>query len=664
MNFKFKFDRHFYILLIFLRSIGFWVAWVLFRPNMPLTTALIYRERGQDIEYLPNMAGLGTHGLRDAFDCIFQGTNLISFPPGSIWLHSLFYKLAGVPGFIIADFCIALSVFFLLSAILKEFRVKEFIANSLSLFVVIGVSGKLTGISKNFHLMIGHENLVEFLAYLVFIFCAIDYFFRKKLHRYAVLISGAALLFLISNETWEYFAWRFPRPFVTEVYFLLFALITLRMMKLENIFSSKLNWAILGISTSLLLESEIYRFFLCGLLLIVFAFTKLNKKTKIKELLLSFFSFLIPFSVLSLPFAIQRMSENPDVPRRFGAFAISRLNPMLKLISTHDLYTLTLICVLLIYGFSLLRKKITIEQERAFQLRREFALFYLYLFSFFSLPLFMIFTGKLIQPEHFNAQLKHVVTLITIIGVGVLLSYVGEKKKEHLSSYRFCIAIALIAFVDIVKDAHKAYSFTDHTRSDFEAYNHFPNYLEHFSNLLKKIQTNEFPSTLSLATFDMQVSEWWNTVKHGNSFVSDVFINTISDNELENRIITLTHLLGFKPDEFIEFINEPMMKLFFISSLKYRFSNGYTYSNQEDYPTSDQSGFRVNGEFNSFNVLMPNSERNRLRDKFTNFSTLTNEKLPDLIILQTHPLLSQHAANSDFYEVIYSDEVFRVWKKK
>ena len=143
-----------------------------------------------------------------------------------------------------------------------------------------------------------------------------------------------------------------------------------------------------------------------------------------------------------------------------------------------------------------------------------------------------------------------------------------------------------------------------------------------------------------------------------------VAAGVLSDEELENRLIIQSKLLGLSEYEFMEFLSLRMTNIFFFTGCKYQFNKGHQFSDLKDYLPQDMKAYESTSVLSSFNIAIPISERNRLMQKFLTFQMPEKEKFPDLIILQKFEFLDAKSPDSSLYELVFHNAVFRFWRKR
>src|SRR5262249_6550903 len=120
---------------------------------------------------------------------------------------------------------------------------------------------------------------------------------------------------------------RFPRPFVSHLYFILaLASVFLLIRSTCNAFQIR-TWLVLGALWSALLQGDLFLAMIMGGLIVlvsahVIVLARRKRLLMIRGPALCFGSFLA-FSTL---FIIQRLTEDPDVPTRFGLFSVDRFD--------------------------------------------------------------------------------------------------------------------------------------------------------------------------------------------------------------------------------------------------------------------------------------------------------------------------------------------------
>ena len=225
------------------------------------------------------------------------------------------------------------------------------------------------------------------------------------------------------------------------------------------------------------------------------------------------------------------------------------------------------------------------------------------------------------------------------------------------------ISIIFFALFSIGRDTQTTFELKTHTRYDFEDYKNLANYLKNFSDLVIELEKPQYEKSLALATFDKQVYEWWSTFKNGLIFTPDVFFSTQTDSVLESRLLRVGSILGFSAGDFVDFLARRTINYFFLGAVKYQLFKAHTYSSLSDYEPKDIERYNNTDNYSFFTLAVPISEKKRLSQKFENEKNRGGIS-PDLIILDSSPVINVKEPNSKMYRLTFSNEVFRVWVKR
>jgi hypothetical protein len=667
MKFKQKLEsiyKPIFVCLVLLRATFFWICWPLVRSGMPWSVALMYRERGDDTEYLPPMAGIAHNGFLDAFDVQAKGTGVTPSLVASMALHAGFFRVLGVLGFIIADCSVAVLVYFLFSKLLQKMKVTSYWSDICSLVLVVGGFHKFFGISKILSIHLGSAFIyiqIFFCAALIMatiLFCkrlANKKLNHSKLLFYIFIICVVAFSLLVMYPDWWYWGWRFPRPFVSEIFFLGFMVTLLELVKYDKV---KL-WLLLGVFSALIIQSDIFRAAFCLIFFaICWSYLFVKQSARRFSLLKGAGYFALSCGLFCVPFFIQRKFENPDMARRFGAFSVDRLHPFVNHFERGDFYFLTLI-ISLFCVITLMSKNKSQETKREVKFLSTF-----YLVSWFTLPLFIFVTGKVIHMGYFYAYLFHCIsTFVLILCMTHFIQATEQNKFIKVNRAYVLLAIIFFALFSIARDTQTTFELTAHTRSDFIDYKNLPNYQKNLSDLVRELDKPEYKKIWALGTFDPAVQEWWCGFKNGLVFNPDPFFSTRSDAVLEARLVRLGSIIGMSAEDFITFLSRPAIDYFFLGSVKYQLFKGFKYSSLNDYESKEIEHYYTTDIYSIFNLVIPISEKKRLYQKFENEKN-QDSLSPDLIILTSSPGISDKNPNSKMYRPTFSNEVFRVWVKQ
>ncbi len=282
-----------------------------------------------DIQLYPAIASLSQLNLGEniVFERLQEGL-LPPFPP--LFPHAMLVGLFGELGFVVADVIIALSYYVALSALLRLFGISKSWSACASLLVVSGGLGFIaeTLESLQTHPMVDISIKSLFGLLCAVCLCSVLLSFRSSsaTHQTRLIQLGwvaavtAALLYLISTDS-SLWSWRIPRPFVTEVLFLICVFRISVVVTGYNHKSSRpwIPWFWLAIAFSFLFQSQLYSGLSTSLIIasvmlysLVLSRAGQDLKSGIKNLSV----FLSTAAVCCAPFLLSRLLEHPDYPVR------------------------------------------------------------------------------------------------------------------------------------------------------------------------------------------------------------------------------------------------------------------------------------------------------------------------------------------------------------
>ena len=364
------------------------------------------------------------------------------------------------------------------------------------------------------------------------------------------------------------FKYRIPRPNISILFFLL-SLISLIKIKYSNQIKITNIWPYsLGAATSFLLQSNIYE---AQIILIMFfyIFFLINKNNVIERITL-FSSFAIPFLCLSLPFFLQSYFGAHDNLQRGGLHEVKdifhAIHTYLYILTRFGALQIILTLVYVIFLYSYFNKKSLLKSSLSFT-----NLFFFLLFSscILSFPISTLITGGMvIQPIHYWYELATCFDILLCFAIGITLQYffLFLKKKKSKIYINFNLFrnffILMLALMFTVMAFSKDIN-TPISRSEDPTYQT----LIDSNNTLKFL--NNYSGKEVIATNSNYIGSWWVGFKGGNLLLPHVSVTSISDEEIDLRIVTFSKILGMNSKQFNQLIRSWNMIDAFNGSFKY-----------------------------------------------------------------------------------------------
>lgn len=639
-----------WILVVF-RGIGYWVMSALQHPGELLSVQALYR--AGDMEYFPLIQALANGNLGELALTGAGSAYLSSFPFASIVLHSFFYKFLGIWGFPIADGIATVAYFWVMTQILTVFQFPRRAAQAVALLVVSGALNQLLSMVSDpiFGMVIlpNQAWLGWFLAGTMGI-ATILIVFEKSMALNASRISGILLLLILpivfSTLPLQLWGLRLPRPFVSEIFFLLCISFTGRLfLDLESNFKP-LHWVGLGISLAALLQGDFHSAVVTSIALAGLLGLRTVRERSIQWRGLG--CFIMSFSVGIIPFLLQRLKENPQAPIRLGVFNVDRFSPLF----VPGWMPLVMLLGILTLGGILIKRTYPKRQAIFWSIWSISACF--------ALPVSTFLLGKTVQPYQFLDRYERVILLALIGLIGGGLKTI---KLNEIPPIRLILPIVLAtALAFNIKEINGLTQVKSHMRSDFEEWGKLDNYRSEFNKLTQELKKPEYKSLKVMGSFDIQPYVWWVGFNQGKSFLAPAPLTTVNDAEIETRLAQFCQILGMPPQQYLAMINRRLTQIFWLGHNKHQASGAHTFAPLSDYTPDAQATIAQTGSLNSQNVILPISEQRRLLQQYLQLIKIEQPKL-DLIVLTRDDLTSGLTVKDDRFTKSYENSLFQVWAK-
>lgn len=678
-------DRYNYIFggLLLLKALGAWLYAMMKFPGIPLSALVIYRNAGNDMTYLPIIAGLGKAGLREPFVQEFSGTGIMQFPLFSALPLTLLSKLFGPAGFIVADVVFLFATFASLAILLRLLGAASLTARCLSLVAVTNVfylmgqarfrlvsqiEPALLGVPKPANP--GYFLQTPWLQHGIPLLCVLalaaaalilvmgDDRWKKRALAAGVAIYLASII-LICSYFFVIWGWRIPRPLVTglPLYAGLASLAYLTRFATQV----RTPWIIFGVCWAILAQSYIYAAFLLGIAAVgVLGFRIATKALPPRTLVQNLALCVAVIVPLCAPIAYQQLADTrPDLFQRFGGFLLPRLSFPHFWPESPELVAMGLSAIL---AFIVLAR---VDHDTGPRRNGIGLLIWLLAASLLSLPLSVLAAGRTIQVGHFLEQFYEILSLgmlaLLAFGLDLWRSQSGTEKTAGRAAAIMVAISCVTATGAIAIESRRPNVMTTAVREDFSEYAAFPNYRRDFNAVVLELSKPQYRDKI-LGSLDVQVQSWWTSFGHGNVFLPDVFSTTMTDTEIETRLILLCKQIGMNETQFMSLIADPAMQIFFLSHAKYMASALHTYAPLEAYSAEDQAAIRQTSIFSSFSLFISLAEKQRLRQKFLRTEPAFSTRGLDLILLSNGERLGARLPGPGFTPV-YSNETFRLWRR-
>ena len=567
----------------------------------------------EDTQYFPIIYSLADFNFAPNYlDNI--DSKIIGFPILGAFIHSIFFKFIGVYAFIFLEYI------FQIIFLIIFFKIVLNIFNDYK---------------KSFY----------FLIYLL-----LTYSLLGILSIYQDSYIFKNLYHLFDNN----FGTRYPRPLITGI--LVFSALYLILDFKKQLFKSFENNYVIKISIilGLLLNTFFYYFIIFSFLLSLIFLIDINKNLISKILFKKLSLFVLVFLVFLIPFLFQNIYSEPDYSIRIGLIEISNekklflITYLLKKLLSLKFFPFLLFASLSFYYSNNYLRKYT-EKLNIF--------FYLIISSILSTIIFIILSPGIISIYHFaDIILFSLVLYFSLIFFTATYKFLNKTKFFNI--FFSDSAIIIFFFIFLMLDGFYAVN-------NFKEKRELINEAAKLENFLADKNINN--TNLKLFSNDRIASNLWLLNDNSNLLISDGFTNSLKNSQIEYNYINNLKHFGFSEKKFKNFISfgkSEVRNNFFLTLFIYLYQANslYTYSDKKYYTPYFQDVIINTSPFRAQNQIMPEDEKKRLLDLFTNHEVDSNLTADYIII--NYSLISEYfeILNNDYTE-IFSTKKYKVYSR-
>jgi hypothetical protein len=605
-------------------GICYWLVSVAMRPDEPISVRIMYRYH--DTDYLSLIYAVARFNLHEFVTS--GGTGVLPFPVLFDVPHGAMIALLGDWGFAAADGLVMSAWFILFFCIAKVFTEGPMAPAFIGLVMLIAAG---------------------------------------PWDWPGVLPAEMKWQFGVIFDVWGY---RYTRPFIAGLFMLALVLSTHAITKSLIDGAAKpgayaIHGVLLGGSTQGDMHLAIIGCFVTATIYLFFIATRLADRLSIKAPLIT----ATGFTLAVLPMATQYLiGGSAEYTARMGMFSVDRWDPPFYF-DIGD--AIALATILSSWGAMSLAARRYVG-SRAGDINLLLGVIFLYVvFSILAMPLSASLTGRafLLYEFHDRRMKFSALGYIVIAGLLLALSYQGWRRRRQDSNglpvaAKLVLATLLagVAFAGIrsstLMATNQAAITVQPSSWGNAGWPALPNYRADFVKLANELHRPQYDGAQVLATFDQQLGVWWLAFRTGHLFIPDPLLSNMPDKLIEERTLQILHLVGASS----EFLSEKLNELYFdinLSHDKWQASAAYTYANLEDYTSTQIQQISRTTVLDSWSVLVPRSERDRLIAAFRHI--VESERLPDIIILPNGAGYQRLRGPRGPYRLAYENTTFRVW---
>ena len=599
------------LLNLFLISIFFFlIKWGLsfLYLSEDLITKIMFENPSDGSFYLALSTFLANLDFQNYLNSQILNTNFLPLPFSSILLHSIFFKIFGLYGFIIVDFFGIFLFFFILNKVFSLFLDDKY------------------------------SILIVFLLYSIPILLLL-------LPRYI----QTSLPFIHLND---FYNLRAHRPFPSNLFFFYFIYIILKFYIQTE--PKKKYYLIIGAIFGLSLMSS-YQLFITELVLFLLILLYKFKKRILKiffnnysRFLLTFISFLITI----LPFLFNLSRVDPDLLSSIGVRDVTFDN---KIVILSYIFFKLINIKFLSINFFLIFTLFFIKKFNFKDFHICLIFYFIYLSTLLAPFVFIFFSPKISFLYHFANNIIIYAFLSLLINIILIIKVIPIR-----INYRFLIILfPIVYFLNISQNINK-YKNGNLIREEL---NKVAKKIEFYSSK-EKIDT-----VLNFHPTFMIWSILSDKVKYLN--LTMLSLTPKNTNQNENDLINVFRFLNLDSDDFINFLKNKKQSwryynqntaTFFL--YKYSANSLFTYNDSKNFSNDVKKFIKQTSPLINQQIVIPDEEFNRLEKKFNELQD--NIVLdPDLILLKTNlSFLDKINLDKKSYCQIYEGKIYILYIKK
>jgi hypothetical protein len=600
----------------------YWIAEFRYAPKSPASIHNLYQT---DYQYLPPTYHLSSGHVTE-FAVLEKRDSIYPFPLAAMSIHAAFLRLFGDPGWMIADFVVTAGVIAFLFWLFRCIVLNDYFAALATLFLILYSTG---------------PNLLESISHRLFL-----------------------------GDMWVFWGNRFYRPLVTTLFMLLQLYAAVAVLSAVSL--RQLRWwaACIGAACAILIQGDIHAGLTACMTSAAFlAWSSVRINRSFSQIFSVLGMYGLALLVVMSPFLYQASHATPDLKRRWGTILIARFHPLF-LPNTLQLFAFGIAAVIIL-------RLLIVWQEKLYQpgggwrwAQPIIAVLASFLASIIALPLSLVVLGQGVQMGHFLDRAMRYRTLLIVCMLAAIVNF----SLLHLARWRPAMnwlrpqdwsvrakvvsVLALLVMPVAFYFKHGLHSWSpDIQVRIFEGWPAVPGYraaFEQLSDFFAHRYTGSSP--LVLGTFDDQVRVWWQAKNGQRLYLPDPAMTTLTDQEIESRLISFCRLLGFSERNFIDALRNFYFNTCFLSTLKYQIFPYYHFGSLDDYEPSQIN----NLEWYSAQIVIPNSEMSRLTQKFDAQQPLVGQL--DLIVLNKANRFADYQVPPDRFDRVFQDSEFEVWE--
>lgn len=600
------------------------VPWVRSRrafPNEPVSVTAMYRDAAGDIQYYPLVTSLSRGQLTDHSVLEESGQSWQSFPQASLLPYAAAFAIFGPWGDAVADVAVALAYLYSVAWLFRKLGVQPTAALLAALALAMqppwAVSAHLQFASRQADLPIW-------------------------------------------SSVW---GMRFPRPYVTEVYFVL--VVASAFALLQQPAGRKREWLWLAGSFALLLQGDMHGALVCSMTLAALV-VLMWRKAGFRELMANSWPAMLISLVGIVPFVLRRMTESPDIPIRWGMATIQDWKNFASVWWPRYQFW----CPIGIFTVTTLLTRSEFWRADSNRPRPSWRLAVILIFTgYLTVIVIGAGTGTTIQPHQFVDRATRLSSYLVLACTLIFAELLSQNLPFRHGTTRQRVFLLMIGTLTAAQVGYRSYRLSiqplpqSALREDYfpQLAQSEPSYRTCLTELVRQLDA-DLPDGTVVAAFDHHVFAWWMSFRRGHWFLAEPFVSAIPDAELEVRLALLCQALGMNEDQFIGACQKPHVNLFWLGLMKSLCTRWHQFSPWADYSPEQQARIASSPQHGVYEISQ--TELQRLRNVFQQRTDADwSTRRLDCIVLNNFDFEKDLAPPVDVWQETFRNQTFRVYRR-
>lgn len=580
-----------------------------------------------DYSYYPFVHQLSNLILNEGYSPLSQDNDLIGFPFMVALIHSIFYKMFGVLGFIIIEF---ICIYIFLKIFFHIFKVLNF-----------------------------HDSYCILISLILFSLYPLFSLFNEFNIPYALNLKQ-----LYSS----FYSLRFPRPLITNLFLFGYFVFLIKFFLNKDENKKFKNLLISFIFLGLIFSSFFYFFITCSILMLFIIIYEYRIHNLFKNKLFLYFKGFILFGSISSLFIYQIIFIEEDYLQRLGTI---NLTPEVKnYLFQHVLNGLLKFEFLIILFLNIIIYLVNIKLNIEFKKFLNF-FFLLFISSIISPLIYLIIMDKITFFSNFVFIIALSSFLLLKINLILMFHSLFKNFFTKIKSNFFLInsLIILMLFINVsfysksskINILSEGIHFNPKNKNDLRN-----DFIELINFTKSKLNQNNL-----LLTNDLHAQMWWIFSNEKKFYFPYVFYVSLDDATILKQLINAFKILRLNEFDFINYFNQNKItdwrvvntnNYFFLGHLKYQANYLKLNDKIENYPSVTHKFIKKKSIHHTNQIILSKKEVKKLSEKFTNTEINQNLK-PNLIILIKDNFIEKNVQDLKEFVITFENKNYLILEK-